>query len=360
MTDVVKHFPPSLLKSLSRLFQLLVSVRLTLYRTGYITRKRTKCPTISVGNITVGGTGKTPLVEHIAQLLLSERYLPSIISRGYGRRHSHRITLVSDGSAVLADVQKTGDEPLMLARHLPQVIVAVGADRVSTARWVEAHFRPTVHILDDGFQHLRLERDIDLVTIDALDPFGSGELLPFGRLREPLGELRRATAIVVTHADRPFDQEALQSQIRSIAGEIPVFYSFHETVALYNPLTNDTLAPQRLFGQSIGAFCAIGNPAVFRSDLEHYQARVVYSRSFRDHYAFKQQDVREIVRGAQTANVSFLVTTEKDWIRLEHLRWPPELPVFVMKIKARIEDEAAFRGFLLNHLSRSPQSEAAT
>ncbi len=341
------QLPRPIRKGLALLFRLGVSFRLALYKAGYLRPRRAGVFTISVGNITVGGTGKTPLVEHIARLLLAEGYRPCIISRGYGRRSRAPVLLISDGTRLQATVHQAGDEPFLLARRLPGAIVAVGARRHRVVRQVEEHVQPDIHILDDAFQHLSLERDLNLLLIDAVDPFGGEQFFPLGRLREPLSEIARASAIIITRADHPFDHMALEARLRALAGPIPIFYSYHEIVELFAPLLQKTMLPQKLYGQMIGAFCAIGNPHLFLSDLTHYRARVVYCRFFRDHHWYTPGEIARLFQEAQAAGAQLLVTTEKDWVRLEPLALPESPPLYVARIQARLEDEEAFRNFIL-------------
>ncbi len=347
------RLPRLIRRGLALLFKLGVAFRLALYKAGYVKPRRANAFTISVGNLTLGGTGKTPLVEYIARLLLREGYRPSVISRGYGRRSHTPLQLVSDGVQVLATVSDAGDEPLLLARRLPGAIVAVGARRYAVARQIEERFRPDVHVLDDGFQHLALERDLDLVLIDARDPFGDDALFPLGRLREPLSEITRASAIIITRADHPFAYPALEARLRDLAGSIPIFYSYHELVELFAPCSGHRLAPQKLYGRTIGAFCAVGDPELFKSDLAHYRARIAFFRSFRDHHWYTERELARLFREAEIAGVEFLVTTEKDWMRLEPLALPAAPPLYVARIEARLEDAEAFKTFLLRHLHAS-------
>lgn len=336
---------------LSRIYQIGVCARLALYEQGYFERKRVSKPVVSVGNITVGGTGKTPFVEYVGELLGKEGYRIAIISRGYGRKTS-RPLLVSDGSHILhPDPLATGDEPLLLAEHLPGAVVAVGSRRYHTIQLVEASSPCDIYLLDDGFQHLQIERTVDIVLIDATNPFGDFAFPPQGTLREPIQSLARATAIVITRADRPFDQFHLEQTIRAIVPSAPMFYSYHEITELYDPFTGDRFPPQRLSGLTILAVCSIGNPALFYQDLCHFQARLVRFITFRDHYRFRSRDVNHILLQAKASHCQMIVTTEKDWIRLRPvLPSPPPIPFYVSRIQARLEDEAQFRHFLLTHL----------
>jgi len=349
MNDPFGFIPRPFRRFLAGLYRLGVSFRLALYETGYRSRRQAPKPVISVGNLTWGGTGKTPLVEYIAHLLEGKGYKLSVISRGYGRRTS-RPFLVSNGITLLSTNPRiTGDEPLLLARRLPQAVVAVGADRFRVIQLVESSYPCDIYILDDAFQHLQLDRTIDLVLIDATDPFGDFALPPLGRLREPLGSLARASAVVVTRADRPFDQEHLERTIHTFAPKVPIFYSFHELTAIYNPITGETFPPQKLSGRRILVFCGIGNPQIFLEDLLHFQAHIPLFCPFPDHHPFSQREIVRLCNQAQAAQCEFMVTTEKDWVRIESL--PPPLPLYIARIETRLENEAAFCHFLFSHLS---------
>lgn len=336
---------------LSRLYEVAVYARLSLYEQGYIKRKRVSKPVVSVGNLTLGGTGKTPLVEYVGRLLAKEGYRIAVISRGYGRKSS-RPLLVSDGSHILhPDPNISGDEPLLLAQHLHGTVVAVGSNRYHTIQLVEASSPCDIYLLDDGFQHLQIERTADIVLIDATNPFGDFAFPPQGRLREPIQSLTRATAIVITRADRPFDQFNLEQTIRSIVPTTPIFYSYHEITEVYDPVTGNRFPPQKLSGLTLLGVCSIGNPLLFYEDLCHFQARVVRFISFRDHHRYTPGDVSYITELAEGSRCQMIVTTEKDWIRLRPvLPSPTPVPFYVSRIQARVDDEAQFRRFLLSHL----------
>ncbi len=191
-----------ILSALSLLYRSALYARRTWYRLPWSGKKTLPCTVISVGNIALGGTGKTPTVIDIAGLILQKGKQPAVISRGYGRRDESLISIVSDGRMVQHDPARNGDEPVLIADRLTGVPVVVGADRYQASLAALRQFHPDVVILDDGFQHIRLQRTIDIVLIDAAEPFGSGKLFPAGILREPLTALKRAHAILITRADR--------------------------------------------------------------------------------------------------------------------------------------------------------------
>jgi tetraacyldisaccharide-1-P 4'-kinase len=200
------------------------SARRALYRAGVLAAERIDAPVLSVGNITAGGTGKTPLVEWLAREAAREGRHVCILTRGYGRADAGRRVVVSDGGRLLAGAREGGDEPRLLAESLRGLPVAVvsDADRVGAARWALENLRSELFILDDGFQHLRIARDLNILTLDATDPWGGGRLLPRGRLREPLGEMKRADLIVITRAELAGDLDGLRARAASLSGGRPV------------------------------------------------------------------------------------------------------------------------------------------
>ena len=183
---------------LSRLYELAVRVRLALFKIGWLQQHQLSCPVISVGNLTLGGTGKTPFVAYLAKVLLQLGHRPSIISRGYKGTMEKKGGLASDGIRMLVDAESCGDEPYMLAQTLEGVPIAVARDRFTAGKLLEKQFGELVHILDDGFQHLRLGRNLNSLLIDGTDPFGNGHLIPKGKLREPFSAIARADLVVIT------------------------------------------------------------------------------------------------------------------------------------------------------------------
>ncbi|MBE3070311.1 MAG: tetraacyldisaccharide 4'-kinase [Planctomycetes bacterium] len=265
--------------------------------------KRAPCPVISVGNLTVGGTGKTPMVAYLAGLVTAMHRRPLIVSRGYGR--------TSAGP---------NEEALELARLCPDVPHVQNPDRLrAVADWAADH-PCDVAILDDGFQHRRLARDLDIVLIDALCPFGYGRVLPRGLLREPVSALRRADVVVVTRADLADadDLARLKRALADLVGlDVPLLTAEHRATAVILP-DGSRRAADWLRGQDVAAACGIGNPEAFRRTLEALGARVRLFRTFRDHHAYTREDLDGLVRESLAAGVKTLVTTGKD-----HVKWLP-------------------------------------
>lgn len=337
-----------ILNFLARLYGFGVAFRLTLYRTGYRKRRRLRSFTISIGNLTVGGTGKTPMVEYVARLLLGEGHSVSILTRGYGRSHADRQVVLGRAMKLTASADEAGDEPLMLARHLPGATVVINRNRYEGGLWAESQAGADVHILDDGFQHLALDRDLNLLLVDAERPFDSGQLLPLGSLREPLAEIRRASAVLLTRTDRPFDQAELERQIRYYAADpdIPIFYAYHDLTAIRSVKDGTVRRPQEFEGRRVAAICAIARPDLFLEDLRHFGLQVVHHLARRDHSQFPANLLEPFFATATQAGAEAVLTTEKDWVRLERQDLPAHPPLWVASIEVRMVDEAGFRSFV--------------
>ncbi|MGE0702818.1 MAG: tetraacyldisaccharide 4'-kinase [Vicinamibacterales bacterium] len=303
------------------------------------TRQRSlEQPVVSVGNLSTGGRGKSPVVAALARLLTSRGERPAILSRGYGRRRQpDGVTVVSDGSHVLADVESAGDEPLMLARALPHVPVLVASDRHLAGRMAETRFGATVHVLDDGFQHVALARDVDLVLIDDADL--EDRVLPAGRLREPLEALRTAGAIL-TAAD-----STAAGSVQHLAPGVPMFgvrRSLGTPEWVGSPAGTLHKHETRVF-----AAAAVARPDRFFADLAAAGWNVTGAMAFRDHHWFDAADIAKIESAASAANAEAIVTTDKDAVRLEmHRLW---LPVARIPLNVSIEP-AEFDDWLMDRV----------
>jgi tetraacyldisaccharide 4'-kinase len=318
-----------ILPPLSVLYGAVTRTRLSLYRRGTFHSTRLDRPVISVGNITAGGTGKTPLVEWVSRVLAAAGKKVCILTRGYGRDNPDRMIVVSDGQTVFSNPSEAGDEPFLLATNLlGQAAVISSADRVAAGNEAIKHLNSDCFVLDDGFQHLRLERDLNLLTIDATNPWGSGHLLPYGRLREPLSGLSRADCIVITRTDQVKNLDALHGEIRTFAPGVPIFRSrmnISQIVSLDG--SAEALIPP------VAAFCAIGNPRSFFDAVTH---EVVLQKAFTDHHRYSQSDIDSLIDAARRAGANSLITTEKDAVKLRSLSF--QLPCYVQKIEPSIEN----------------------
>jgi tetraacyldisaccharide 4'-kinase len=323
-----------------------VRARLALYKRGVLPAYKIDATVLSVGNITVGGTGKTPLVARLARVV-RDRYSQRvcILTRGYGRADESRRVLVSDGTQILAGEREGGDEPLLLAESLLGVAAVLSdADRLVAAAWAQEHLQSELFILDDGFQHLRLKRDLDIVTVDATNPFGGGRLLPRGRLREPLSGLKRAGLIVITRADQARDIERLRAELARLSDGRPLFSSRARTLSLRPLGPTDAPLEAASLPQPAAAFCAIGNPDAFFAHIRSDGQALAYTRAFTDHHIYSQRDAEAISNRARAAGARLLITTAKDAVKLRSLRF--DLPCYVLEIELELDDEEGFLALL--------------
>jgi tetraacyldisaccharide 4'-kinase len=292
-------------------------------------RRRLRRPVISIGNLAMGGRGKTPVVAATARMLMEMGERPSVLSRGYARRAAEDgVVVVRDARDIRADLDRSGDEPLMLARLLPGAIVMASADRYLAGVLAERHFGATVHLLDDGFQHLSLDRDVDIVIV-AREDVERPLTIPSGRLREPLDTLVAANAILT--ADDDVEVEA------AAEAEIPVFR-----------LRRSLEAPAR--AEAAFAVAGIAGPDRFFGDLRAAGWRLAGTMTFRDHHRYSRSDLDRIVAAARRAGAGSVVTTEKDLVRLLRFR-PFAMPVISAPLTMEAAPREAFRHWLAGSLA---------
>jgi tetraacyldisaccharide 4'-kinase len=340
---------------LSWLYRLGAWGRATGYAVGWLTSRRLPGPVISVGNLTVGGTGKTPCVAFLARSLAANGASVAILSRGYHRRSQGRVE-VSDGRRVLATPAEAGDEPWLLAHLCRGVRVVVDQDRYRAGAWLAGERAVTHFLLDDGYQHLRLARDLNLLLVDATEPLAEARLIPSGRLREPLSALRRADAVIVTRSDRPFDRTTLVGTLREyLPSEVPIFFAWHELTTLFpiERLAVSATREGRVWGRAdlhhrrVAALAGIAHPEQFFSDLRTAGAETVQTHSFPDHHRYRAPELESILQHAEEAGLEALLLTEKDAANLPP-DWVPtrSLPILQARIEFRCHEEAALLDLL--------------
>ena len=331
------------LPPLSLLYGAVTRTRLSLYRRGTFQTTKLDRPVISIGNITTGGTGKTPLVECVAKTIATRGKKVCILTRGYGRKDPHLQVIVSDGYGVLASPVEAGDEPYLLATRLAGLSAVISsADRIAAAREAIKDFGSECFVLDDGFQHLRLARDLNIVTIDATNPWGGGRLLPHGRLRESMDGMSRADCVVLTRCDLVRSVDDLREDVLRLTGGKPVFQSQMRMVRVA-PLKNGGAplsAPAR-----VGAFCAVGNPGSFFESLRRAGFEIAIEKSFPDHHVYSQEEIDAVIHSASTVGADVLVTTAKDAVKLKTLAF--SIPCYVAEIEIAIENAAGFTKMLI-------------
>jgi tetraacyldisaccharide 4'-kinase len=326
----------NLLSPIAALYGAVVRLRVWCYAAGVLPTDRLQAPVISIGNLTMGGTGKTPTTIAIGKRLLDSGHRVAVLSRGYKGEHGGEPLLVSDGQCIQATANEAGDEALVIARNLPRALVAVARKRVQAGAWLEKHFGVDVHLLDDGFQHLQLHRDLNLLVVDATNPFGGG-LPPRGRLREPLGAIRRADAIILSRTKVGHDYDELIETIRRYKPGIPCLLAHQRLVSLLKLGEKEELPLEALNGLNVVAFAGIGNPSQFLTTLEQSGIRVVHSFSFPDHHYYKTLDYHRMVHECEKRNVNVLITTEKDAEKISAADFAPR-KVFVARLTFEFED----------------------
>lgn len=341
------------------LFRTGVWVRDRAYRLGLLTARRLDAPVVSIGNLTVGGTGKSPLTVVFCRLLRDLGRAPAILSRGYRGSAESSNLLVSDGRSILCGPEISGDEPWMLAHLLPGIPVAVGANRLRSGRLVLSRL-PDPHrvfVLDDGFQHRQLTRNLDLVAIDATVPLPGLRMLPAGTLREPVSALRRADAVLLTRCHQsPTNAVEHEEWIRKESPCLPVFRFRTLQRGYRDATTGEEIPTKELVSVQAVAVAAIGNPKQLLFDLGRTGLRVVNEFLFPDHHAFTQDEVAQIVGRARKLGAETLVTTEKDAVRLRGLDLDG-FPCRVLQMDFVTEQETELRSWLENRLP--PGSGAA-
>jgi len=337
----------------------IVRLRETLYKKSFLQSKRLPCPVISIGNIRVGGSGKTPMTIYVAELIKHLGYDVAIISRGYKGEAENIGGVVCDGRIICMGPDKAGDEPFMVAKRLKTVPVIVGQNRFKAGILAIKEFKPDVLLLDDAFQHLKLNRDIDLVLLDTKKPFGNTYLFPRGTLRETTSALLRGDAVILTRSD--VEKPAALDQIKSVVPRKPIFHSFH-TPYIYKIVTGNSLqSPDRLNISSkydfdifkskrVFAFSGIASNDDFRRTIESFKCKLENFSGFPDHHPYSNRELDEIVKSAINLSVEFIFTTEKDYVRIAHkIKWPIHLVVIGIEISFG-ENDIAFQSFIKSRL----------
>jgi tetraacyldisaccharide 4'-kinase len=341
----------SLLYLLSLVYEQLVLLRLALYRRRLLRERALGILVISIGNLTVGGTGKTPIVEKFARALQSGGRRVAILSRGYKSVPKSRPTnllarlrgpgddpprIVSDGKTLLLDSLTSGDEPYMLAQNLKDVIVLVDKDRVKSGLFAIDKWKVDTLLLDDGLQYLRLKHRLDVVLIDRQAPFGNEFLLPRGTLREPPRNLRRASYIFITKSTGE-SNEALVQRIRRYNRTAEIIECAHHPLYLQHLLTGERLPLDRLRGTYIGSICGIAAPESFEDGLRKLGARLDLAKSYIDHHRYTVAELTSFIDRCVRRDLEMVVTTEKDAVRMPRLSESDmKVPIYFLRVEIQI------------------------
>jgi tetraacyldisaccharide 4'-kinase len=334
----------------SRLYERAVQIRLGLYRRRILRPQELGCPVVSVGNLTVGGTGKTPVAEMLARELQRRGRRVAILSRGYKsvpRPFMQRLRnklfkhldlfpprIVSDGQEVLLDSRRAGDEPHMLAKNLPGVCVLVDKDRVKSGLHALRHFDSDILLLDDGLQYQRLRHGIDVVLIDRQSPFGNERLLPRGTLREPPANLSRASYIIVTKSG-PEPDEALLARLRTLNRTAAIIECSHAPRHWEDLKTGMKFPLGHLRGRHVGALSGIARPESFEEGVRQLGAVVEVSKAFADHHRFTKKEILRFLEWCDRRSLDALVTTEKDAVRFPDID-QPQVPMLFLRVEIEI------------------------
>lgn len=348
-----------LLWPLELVYRFIVRLRAFAYARGWRRARRLPVRVVSVGNLTVGGTGKTPLVLRLAALLGQRGQRVAILTRGYGRREQMPLIINGRGETKQYTPELMGDEPILLARRLPDITIGIGPDRHRMGERIlqmEGAEPPGVFLLDDGFQHLGLARDLDIVVLDATNPFAGDAALPAGLLREPVAALKRADVIVLTRANAG-TPPSVNEKLQRYNPRAPVFRAQTRLEGVYDAATQRTANLYALKQQKVFAYCGIGNPEAFWEDVRRWGFELVGTLAFPDHHRYAIDDFKAIIARADRAGARALLTTEKDMINLTVV--PPSIPPsFYCRIELEFEDEAAFAAAVADRLA--PQAAGQT
>ncbi len=324
----------ALLKVLSSLFLAGWWFKRASYRSGILPRKRLACPVISVGNITTGGTGKTPVVIELAKHFTAEGRKVAILSRGYGRKYKESsLVWVSDGQKILASAEEGGDEPVLIAKSVPQAAVLVCKDRFRAGTEAMKKFKPDLFILDDGYQRrFEVHRDLDIVTIDGGNPFSTGWVLPAGLLREPLGALADANVFIINKVNMSRSPEDIRTVLQRHNPRAFVIESVYKPTFLRDFHTGKEMKASSLDRVSVGVFSGVANALSVVRTLSEFKVLVRHSYDLKDHYAYTKEKLRDILEDAKLRGLQYLVTTEKDEVKLPR-DMELDIPILVLGFK---------------------------
>ncbi len=337
-------------------YRLIINFRNWLYDHKILKETVLSCPVISVGNITVGGTGKTPCVIMLAQMLQKNGFKPAILSRGYGGKSIHPVNIVSDGSKIMLESENAGDEPFLIAHALKGVPVITGAKRIITGETAINQFGANVLICDDAMQHRQIFRDINLVLLDNQNLRRNNHILPRGMLREPITELKRANAIVLTHIN---EGQQIKNMIEKLVHneKIPVFMSIHKPKDMVKGNYSTQWPISILAGKKVCAFCGIAKPDSFKKTLLSAGAQVLSFDIFPDHHRYNKNELEKINARFIDCRADFLISTQKDGTRLQKF---PEFLTMIYMLRIELEIipfGESFKKFILDRLATAQKNK---
>ncbi|MBC8467806.1 MAG: tetraacyldisaccharide 4'-kinase [Candidatus Marinimicrobia bacterium] len=334
---VSKEIYAYLLFPLAMFYWGLVYWRSLFYKYGFFVSRRLPCSVISIGNITVGGTGKTPTVIFLAEYLKGKGKRVAVLSRGYGRATKGTL-VVSDGNGPNVSWEESGDEPFLMAKKLNQIPVVVDEDRFRGGMFIMQKFNPDIILLDDAFQHRAIERDLDLVLVNSGDKSFDHKLLPYGLLREPWMNINRGDAVILTKTNLKKPKPFLIRKIKE--SRLPILHSTtHASLSILSPEKPDSIKKKKVFIVS-----AIGDSSGFNQTVKNLGCDIVGEKVFPDHFKYSQSDWKNTE--SLSAQVDYIITTEKDWVKIEHFSFTK--PVIVVGIKIKIQPGKKLERLLIN------------
>lgn len=358
----IRFFPiEHLLFIFSVIYGFLINARIALYKKSIFKQKKLSCKVISVGNITVGGTGKTPMTIYLAQMLTGLGYKVAVVSRGYRGKYEKKGGIVSNGKKVFIGPELSGDEPFMMAAKLKNIPIIVGQNRYESGLTAIKDFNVDIVLLDDGFQHIKLFRDINILLLDHSRPFGNLHLIPRGILREPVKSVKRADTFLFTGTSS--DNTQTSDLLKSVSKSCTVFETYNS--AYYFNAGKDSKADSIAFlrekvsndygwlaGKKVVAFSGIAGNERFKKTIEEFNCKILSFFEFADHYYYCDDDIKEISQSAINLSAEFVMTTEKDFARMEgRFNFPADL--IVVGVAVDFKDDNSFKSFIINRLEKT-------
>ncbi len=326
---------------LRQIYSFVINSKLMLYQAGILKCHKLDAQVISIGNITLGGVGKTPAVIEFARVLTECGLKTAVLFRGYHSKYEDSFAVVSDGKEMLLPWYEAGDEPYLVAKKLPAVPVLIGKNRYNAGKYALSRFGVEYLLLDDGFTHLPLHRDIDIILINSCNPFGSGDLFPTGTLREPLSSLKRADFFLLTKVDQVTEEnrDNLIKKLTSFNSKAPIFQSIHSPTKIYNIRDKThSYEPHIIKDKRVMTICGIGDPYSFEYIIMHLGAMDLLPLRFGDHHHYTNRDILKIIACVNAYQPELIITTEKDGLKLGDLI---DEKFFIMAMEIRL--------ILLNH-----------
>ena len=357
------HILVAILYIFSLIYGALVNLKLAGYKLGISKKKKLPCYVISLGNITVGGTGKTPTAQRLARAIRDMGYKVVILNRGYRAKWHGSVGVVSDGKNLRMGPAEAGDEAYMLSKHLPEVPVLIGAERAETGKYAIEHFGAEVAILDDGYQHWQLERDMDILLVDAVNVFGNGHILPRGTLREPMSHIDRAGVCLLTKVDQAAEGscEYIRKTVRRYNDRALFVESIHRPQSIlrldewHEHINEGGTEVELIKGHRVMAVSAIGNPASFEQTLLDVGADIIESLHFPDHHDYTVEEMQDVMEQALTLQAEAVVITEKDAVKVpvEIVRQDYPIPIYVISVEVTFQNGSEeFRRMLADEIGK--------